>query len=132
MNSFNHYALGSCGEYFFGYIGGIRPLSPGFKTILIAPVIRDGLTWADTRFNSVQGQIATAWRVKDKRLVLDVVVPANSTARVCVPTVSRDGITEGGKLVGNSQEVRFLSQDGASAIFEVGSGHYRFASQIKP
>ena len=31
MNSFNHYSLGSCGEYLFGYLGGIRPSSPGFK-----------------------------------------------------------------------------------------------------
>jgi len=54
MNSFNHYSLGSCGEYLFGGIGGIRPASPGFKTILIQPVIRDGLTWGQDalRFHS--------------------------------------------------------------------------------
>src|SRR5436190_9209068 len=32
MNSFNQYSFGSCGEYLFGYIGGIRPASPGFKS----------------------------------------------------------------------------------------------------
>jgi hypothetical protein len=58
MNSFNHYSLGSCGEYLFSGIGGIRPASPGFKTILIDPVIRDGLTWANTRYDSIHGAIA--------------------------------------------------------------------------
>ena len=85
MNSFNHYSLGSCGEYLFGGIGGIRPASPGFKTILIDPVIRDGLTWAKTRYDSIHGPIATSWKLTGNRLALQVVVPANTTATVCVP-----------------------------------------------
>ena len=31
MNSFNHYSLGSCGEYLFGGIGGIRPATSGLQ-----------------------------------------------------------------------------------------------------
>src|SRR6202012_3772150 len=70
MNSFNHYSLGSCGEYLFGYIGGIRAASPGFKTILIDPVIRDGLSWATTRYDSIHGKIATGWTVEGRKLSL--------------------------------------------------------------
>ena len=107
MNSFNHYSLGSCGEYLFGYIGGIRPASPGFKTILIDPVIRDGLTWAKTSFDSIHGKIATAWKVEGKRLTLEVVVPANTTATVCIPSVKSRGITESGKPVDECRRCDF-------------------------
>ena len=131
MNSFNHYSLGSCGEYFFGYIGGIRPASPGFKTILIDPVIRDGLTWAKTSFDSIHGKIATAWKVKGKHLSLEVVVPANTTATVCVPALSLADITEGGQPVAGDEDVKFLRQEDGKAVFEVGSGDYEFASQIR-
>ncbi len=85
MNSFNHYSLGSCGEFLFGGIGGIRPATPGYKTILIEPVIDGGLNWAKTSYDSINGKIATAWKVKGKLLTLDVMVPANTTATVCIP-----------------------------------------------
>jgi len=130
MNSFNHYSLGSCGEYLFGYIGGIRPASPGFENILIDPTIRDGLTWANTSFDSIHGRIATAWKIRGKRLTLEVVVPANTTATVCIPTRNLAGITESGKTVHDAKAVKFLGEEGGKAMFAVGSGNYKFASEI--
>ena len=130
MNSFNHYSLGSCGEYLFGGIGGIRPASPGYKTIAIEPIIRDGLTWANTRFDSIQGQIATSWKVEGKHLALEVVVPANTTALVSIPAKDAKSITESGKPVKKSKEVKLLRQEKDKVVFEVGSGTYKFASEL--
>ncbi|HSY18292.1 MAG TPA: family 78 glycoside hydrolase catalytic domain [Candidatus Acidoferrales bacterium] len=130
MNSFNHYSLGSCGEYLFGYIGGIRPDSPGFKTILIDPVIRDGLTWAKTSFDSAHGTVATAWKTEGKRLTLEISVPANTTATVRIPTSDPASITESGRPVEQVEGVKFLRQENGRAIFRVGSGTYKFASDI--
>jgi alpha-L-rhamnosidase len=130
MNSFNHYSLGSCGEYLFSGIGGIRPASPGFKTILIDPVIRSGLTWADTRYDSIHGPIASSWKLEGKRLQLKVVVPANTTATVCVPAREKAGITESGQPVAKAREVKFVRQEKGKAVFEVGSGTYDFASEV--
>jgi len=131
MNSFNHYSLGSCGEYFFGYLGGIRPASAGFKTILIAPVISDHLTWTRTSFNSIHGKIATAWKTEGNRLTLEVQVPANTTATVSVPALDLADITEGGQPVAKVKDVKFLRQDNGRTVFETGSGSYKFASEIK-
>ena len=41
MNSFNHYAYGSVGEWLFTRLAGISPCAEaaGFKTVLIEPVI---------------------------------------------------------------------------------------------
>ena len=132
MNSFNHYSLGSCGEFLFGYIGGIRPASPGFKTILIDPLIRDGLTWATTSFDSMHGKIATAWKIEGHRLTLAAVVPANTTATVCIPASSVASITESGRPVQNAEGVKFLRQEDGKSVFEVGSGSYQFAAEITP
>jgi alpha-L-rhamnosidase len=131
MNSFNHYSLGSCGEYLFGGIGGIRPASPGFKDILIDPVVGTGLTWADTRYDSINGTIATSWKLDGTSLQLKVVVPANTTATVCVPARDRAAITESGKPVAKAAEVKFVRQEKGKVVLEVGSGTYDFASKLE-
>jgi alpha-L-rhamnosidase len=130
MNSFNHYSLGSCGEYLFGYVGGIRPASPGFKTILIDPVICDSLSWAQTSYDSIHGRISTSWKREGKRLALKVVVPANTTATVCVSAKDTASITEGGKPVEQAEGVKFLRQENDKVVFEVSSGTYEFASEV--
>ena len=132
MNSFNHYSLGSCGEYLFGGIGGIRPASPGFKNIRIEPVIREGLTWAKTSYDSIHGKIATDWKREGNRLTLDVTVPVNTTAIICVPASDLKDVTESGKPAEHLEGGQFLNFDNGRALFEVGSGTYRFASAIKP
>ena len=128
MNSFNHYSLGSCGEYLFGGIGGIRPASPGFKTIHIEPVIRDGLTWARTSYHSIHGKIATAWKRDGRRLTLEVVVPANTTATICLPAKDAAGLTESGQPLERVKGVKLLSNDQGNAKLEIGSGTYKFVS----
>jgi alpha-L-rhamnosidase len=128
MNSFNHYSLGSCGEYLFGYVGGIRPFSPGYQTIAIAPVVGDGLSWAKTSYQSMQGEIATAWKKEGNSLVLEVTVPANTTARVRVPSGTPEQVTEGGKPLAKVPGIHVLRQESDSVTVEIGSGTYRFAS----
>lgn len=133
MNSFNHYSLGSCGEYLFGGIGGIRPASPGYKTILIRPVIRNGLSWARTSYDSINGTIATEWKHEGNRVELKVVVPVNTTATVCVPAMDVAHVTESGEPANQAKGVRFLRQENDAVDFEVGAGTYRFVSEnIRP
>ena len=132
MNSFNHYSLGSCGEYLFGYVGGLRPASPGFKTILIDPVVGGGLTSARASYDSIHGHISAAWKRAGNRLSLEVVVPANTTATVCVPANGLANVTESGKSVQDAEGVKFLRQENDKVVVEVGSGTYKFASDIRP
>ncbi|MEI8342592.1 MAG: family 78 glycoside hydrolase catalytic domain, partial [Verrucomicrobiota bacterium] len=128
MNSFNHYAFGAVGEYLYGYVGGIQPVSPGYKTIKIRPVIGAGVTWAKTAFESPYGRIATAWKVEASGLQLDVMIPPNTTATVYVPATSNAGITESKTPVAQAKNVTFLRQEAGVAVYAVGSGTYRFHS----
>ncbi len=130
MNSFNHYSLGSCGEYLFGYVGGIRPASPGFKDITIAPVLGNGLEWARTRYDSIRGRIATSWKKAGKQLTLEVTVPANTSATVVIPAGPNGEITEGGKALAKVQDVKLLNRTASSAVVQLGSGTYRFVSDM--
>ena len=130
MNSFNHYSLGSCGEYLFGGIGGIRPASPGYKTIRIDPIIRDGLTWAAASYDSIHGKIATSWKRADHRLTLEVTVPVNTTAIVSIPTREMAGVTESDVPATRAAGVKVSRMDHDKLELEVGSGTYKFASAI--
>ena len=67
MNSFNHYSLGSCGEWMFDTVAGIGldPEQPGFRHILIHPRPGGDLTQAEATFDSIHGRIATKWKMKN-------------------------------------------------------------------
>ena len=64
MNSFNHYSLGSCGEWFFEYVLGIKPKKAGFDGVIIKPFVdRSGkIDGASGSFESVNGKVAVEWK----------------------------------------------------------------------
>ena len=130
MNSLNHYAFGFVGEYPFGMIGGIQPDSPGYKRIRIQPVIGDGLTWANARYDSNHGLIACHWRRENGKLSITATIPANTTATVCMPAKDPAGVTEFGAPATKSAGVKFLRMEDGEAVFEVGSGAYRFQAAV--
>jgi alpha-L-rhamnosidase len=84
MNSFNHYSLGSVGQWLYEYVAGIRPLEPGYARVLIAPEPGE-LEWARAVYRSVRGPISSAWRNDGDTFSLEVEIPPNVTATVIVP-----------------------------------------------
>ncbi len=129
MNSLNHYAFGSVGEYLFGTIAGIQAKEPGYQSINIKPMIEDGLSWAHAHYDSIRGRIAVAWRVKNGALELDVVIPANTRAEVYVRAQCCDTVWESGRPASQSEEVEFLRMEDRAAVFGIGSGEYHFTSK---
>jgi alpha-L-rhamnosidase len=130
MNSFNHYSLGSCGEFLYADIGGIRPASPGYQTILIDPVIGQGLDWAKTSFESIHGLIATDWKMTGDQLTLQVTVPANTRATVCLPATDVATVTESGQPLDQAKDVKFLRSENGKVYLAIGSGTYKFTSDL--
>jgi alpha-L-rhamnosidase len=129
MNSFNHYSLGSCGEYLFGGIAGINPASPGYKTILIKPVVQAGLTWAQASYDSIHGPITSHWKKTDPGLELDVAIPANTTATVVIPASQAANVTESGKSIAAAPGVKMVRRDADDLVVEIGSGSYHFQTE---
>lgn len=128
MNSFNHYAFGSVGQYLYGAVGGINPASPGYQTILIQPVPGSGLTSANTSFNSSRGLISTAWTNTGSAFNLAMAIPPNTTAQVYVPTTNAGAITESGLPAASSPGVTYVGISNSYAVYAVSSGNYRWSS----
>lgn len=132
MNSFNHYSLGSCGEFLFGGVAGIQPASPGYKEILIAPVIHDGLSWAQASYDSIHGKIESKWKRNAGKVSLDITIPPNTTAKVLIPTDKAANVSESGVVARRAKGVKFLSERDGQCLFEVGSGTYHFVATAAP
>ncbi len=84
MNSFNHYGLGSVGDWLYREVGGIAPAAPGYQRLLLAPKPGGSLTAATTSLTTAYGPVKTQWQRADG-LTLRVTVPPNTTATVRVP-----------------------------------------------
>ncbi len=129
MNSFNHYAFGAVGDWMYQNIGGIDvdPAVPGYRRSRIAPRPGAGLTSASASLETAYGTLQSAWRLEGQRFVLDVTVPANTSAEVTLWGARLDAVREGGFPLNARDGVRAAYQRGTDVVVEVGSGRYRFA-----
>src|SRR3954454_9404132 len=126
MNSFNHYSLGSVGQWLYEDVAGIRTAddAPGYAHVVIAPQPGE-LASASATYRSVRGPVATSWRRDGDAFELSVDVPANVTATVVLP--GEDGtLTEGGADASDAAGVRDVRRDGGHWRIKTGSGRYAF------
>ncbi len=130
MNSFNHYAFGSIGRWLFGSVAGIDTDGAGYKRIIIRPRPGGGLDYAKASYKSINGTIVSDWKIKGGRFTLNVTIPTNTTATVYVPAGDIENVTEGGKPAVKAEAVSLLRMEDDRAVFTVGSGNYRFVSEL--
>ncbi len=97
MNSFNHYSLGSVGEWLQRYVAGIDLTSdaPGFAYIHIQPRPDRRLSFVRASFESIRGTIKSAWTLDGDQFTLHVAIPANVTATVTLPNAETHEIGSG-------------------------------------
>lgn len=131
MNSFNHYAYGAIGNWMYTQVAGLQedPVIPGYKKIIIRPVPGGGLTWARAEHASILGPVKSEWKTDQNALTVKATIPTNATAEIYIKTNDRNQVTESGKPVSDSPEIKFLRMDKGFAVFEVGSGSYEFVSK---
>ena len=100
MNSFNHYSLGSCGEWFYEYGLGIKPLVAGFERVRIEPYV-DGIgkiTSMSGSFDSVHGKIEVRWQKTEDGFVCEIKKPKTVYAEFVFEdarTIEQDGVAVG-------------------------------------
>ncbi|AQA15189.1 alpha-L-rhamnosidase [Streptomyces malaysiensis] len=123
MNSFNHYAYGSVGEWMYQNITGIAPAAPGFREILIRPRPGGEVRSAEGRYDSPHGPVTTRWS-QGEDFSLTVSIPVNTTAEVWVPARRAADVT--------SRGTRFLRLADGCAVFAVGSGTHHFLTRGGP
>ncbi len=133
MNSFNHYSLGSVGEWMFRYMAGIEAdrTEPGFRHVLIKPRPGGQLTHVKASYESLYGSIHVAWELIDGgELRLEIEVPANTTATVHVPGSSVR--VDGNDASAPGDGCELLGEQAEGFQFRVGSGRFVFSSTFVP
>ena len=130
MNSFNHYSLGSVGEWLYRYVAGIDtdPNFPGFKRILLQPHPGPGLNFANAAYDSVHGRIISNWKRENGQVTYNITIPANTGAEISIPTASAAQVKENGALASSVAGVKLVGQGADKATFEVGAGRYTFTA----
>jgi alpha-L-rhamnosidase len=134
MNSFNHYAYGAIGDWMYRVVAGIDTESdqPGYKSIVIKPTVGGGLTQVAADYLTNYGKVRSAWKIENGKLVMEVEIPANTSAVVYVPTSSEQAVTEGGKPLAASKALRVEGMKGNYLAIRVGSGKYSFTADAPP
>ncbi|MES2476375.1 MAG: family 78 glycoside hydrolase catalytic domain [Verrucomicrobiota bacterium] len=136
MNSFNHYSLGSCGEWLYGSVAGISqdPSSVGYKKIIIRPQPNSEIDSAQASLITMHGRVSSSWRNYAGGFTLDTTIPTNTTAVIHVPTTDVMQVMESGMPATGVNGITFLGIQNGAARFEVGSGRYQFTvgSAIAP
>jgi alpha-L-rhamnosidase len=131
MNSFNHYWLGCVNEWLFTQAAGVDTDGPGFRRVIIRPEVvppGQGFQWVKAKYDSIRGPITSSWKIEGERFILNVTIPVNSTATVYMPARDTADVSESGHPIARAKGVKFLRFENGLAVFEVGSGHYEFAS----
>jgi alpha-L-rhamnosidase len=129
MNSFNHYSLGSVGEWLYRFVLGIDQAegTAGFGRLLLRPHPGGPVDRAGGSYQSVRGPVRAGWERAGGQFRYRVEVPPNATASVHVPSgdaaLVRDSSGGGPARVADYPGLRGASE----AVFEVGPGRHEFS-----
>ena len=87
MNSFNHYAYGAIGQWMYERVAGLAPdpAQPGYKHFFVRPLPGTQLDWARAELQTPYGRASSAWAKRNGKVIIDVVVPPNTTATIEFP-----------------------------------------------
>ena len=128
MNSFNHYAYGAIGDWMYRMMVGIDTYEDGvgYKHIKIQPHIGGGFTNASASLQTYYGKVSSGWKVENDKIIMDVEIPANTTATVFVPASNASAITENGKALSSVDGVKVSGTEQGYVVLQIGSGIYHF------
>ncbi|MBP1674863.1 MAG: Bacterial alpha-L-rhamnosidase, partial [Bacteroidetes bacterium] len=124
----NHMMLGHLMEWLFSGLGGIRQedSSKAYKHIVIAPEIVGDITWAETTFKTVYGEILSSWKISGNELIFKVKIPVSGSATIIFPQPDAGKIKEGETPVKESDEFRNIHVSDNKTHLDVLSGEYLF------
>jgi alpha-L-rhamnosidase len=120
----NHFMLGHLMEWFYNGLGGIKQEegSTAFKKIVIKPEFIQDLSYVNSSYHSIQGKIVSNWKRTATGIVMEVEIPANTTAKVTVPTSDHLKVS-----LNNSSKTSFIGLEDNKGVLALGSGMYRIS-----
>jgi alpha-L-rhamnosidase len=138
--SHNHQMFGTVDEFFYKFLAGLRAptdqgTSRGYKHIRIKPFVPDDLSSVEASLETVNGKVASEWENQGESLSLQVTVPVNTTAEICVPLLSKEDIKinegtetvwEDGSFKSGVNGIKSAGKEENCIVFSVVSGTYQF------
>ncbi len=126
MNSFNHYAYGSVGEWLYARVAGIDwdETAPGFRKIRLRPLFDRRIGRVAAHYDAPTGRIESRWQFSDDAIDWSFVLPPNCSGEIELPFTAADIRIDAASIATSTT---------ASTILTAGAGqhHCRIAIPAK-
>ncbi len=131
--SHNHPMFGSISTWYFRWLGGIQCADDAvaFNRIVLRPQLQAGLDWVKTSHQSIRGEIISNWSVNGDQRVFEFTIPVGATAVAELPARADEILTEGGNSLEGSPGIKLLESSATANRIALGSGSYRFETNVK-
>lgn len=90
MNSLNHYAYGSIGEWIYREVCGFNQCAPGFKKVVIQPKLDKRLKYCKCSYQSVNGLYYVEWDMTDTAVKVIVDIPFGCEATIQLLSLNKE------------------------------------------
>ncbi|CAG7643051.1 family 78 glycoside hydrolase catalytic domain [Paenibacillus allorhizosphaerae] len=130
MNSYNHYAYGSIGDWMYQVLAGLDTdrETVGYKHLQIRPQPSDGFEWVRAKLVTMYGTVESGWRKQpDGRLTVEITLPPNTTASVELPKALLAEVQENGRRAETAEGIISCRQAEGNVRLRLGSGTYTFS-----
>jgi alpha-L-rhamnosidase len=118
----DHYFQGTVVQWLYENVAGLRPGDAGYRTFVVRPDARVGVTWAQTSIRTVRGTASVGWSLVGSAVQITVEVPVGSTAEVHVPAAAREAVTA-------HPDAEFVRTEPGYVVHRVPFGTWRFAGR---
>jgi len=87
-HTWNHAMFaGGLAEWLYWDLAGIKPLTPGYETVRIAPFMPDGVGSALAKIQTPFGPVKSSWTREGEKCHLDVEIPVGVKAEIHLPGI---------------------------------------------
>ncbi|MNI51999.1 Bacterial alpha-L-rhamnosidase [compost metagenome] len=128
MNSYNHYAYGSVGDWLYRAVAGLDmdESKPAYQRIWFRPRPDSNLDYAKAAYKSVYGTIRSEWSKADNgSICYEFELPPNTTATAVLRGIQIDRISVNGQPVSVAEGVIGAHEQEGVLELKLGSGIYR-------
>lgn len=95
MTSFNHYAYGAVGDFFYRRIAGIEAMSGGYRSYRIRPLPGGDLSWVEAEVMTANGSLKSRWEISDDLFKIKITSPEDSDGILIMPDGSMEKLNVG-------------------------------------
>jgi alpha-L-rhamnosidase len=128
----NHPMFGGGIVWFYRKLAGMNadPDKPGYRHIIFRPQPVNDIKSASYSNMTSYGNCLINWKNENGKFLMEINVPVGSTATAFVPAKDQKVVKESGKETGKAVGVKYDRMEDGYAVFNVGSGHYSFESEL--